>query len=264
MIYRAPGNATVVESRGLLRVQYTRQGFLNISLSTLFYNVTCGLCGVFNSNATDDLRLPNGRQAESTEQFADGWRSIADDLTCNGDCDALYQMCTDLRLYQNPWMCGNINDPGNSSFLACHAVVNPSPFFRNCLYNMCVKEGNRSALCSSLQAYATACQDAQVGLASWRSVTNCREFIGLHFKAPDSHFDSLLRVRIKYHLFLSFLTFRFLSLLHTQIHKYIPILSYLISSLTTYSVAPPFWKAQKYFFVKTVDSVHLLLRKAAI
>ncbi|KAM4544548.1 alpha-tectorin isoform 1-T1 [Odontesthes bonariensis] len=173
MIYKAPGNATVVESRGLLRVHYTRQGNLNISLSTVFYNITCGLCGVFNSNATDDLRLPSGRLAESTEQFTEGWRSIADDLTCNGDCDDLYRMCTDLRLYQSPWMCGNINDPGNSSFLACHAVVNPSPFFRNCLYNMCVREGNRSALCSSLQAYAAACQDAQVGLASWRSATNC-------------------------------------------------------------------------------------------
>ncbi|XP_049448994.1 alpha-tectorin [Epinephelus fuscoguttatus] len=184
MIYRAPGNATVVESRGLLRVQYTRQGLLNISLSTLYYNVTCGLCGVFNSNATDDLRLPNGRLAESTEQFTEGWRSIADDLTCNGDCDDLYRMCTDLRLYQSPWMCGNINDPGNSSFLACHAVVNPSPFFRNCLYNMCVREGNRSALCSSLQAYATACQDAQVGLASWRSATNCPLPC-----PPNSHFD---------------------------------------------------------------------------
>ena len=119
MIYRAPGNATVVESRGLLRVQYNRQGILNISLSTLFYNVTCGLCGVFNSNSTDDLRLPNGRLAESTEQFTESWRSIADDLTCNGDCDDLYRMCTGLRLYQSPWMCGNINDPGNSSFLAC-------------------------------------------------------------------------------------------------------------------------------------------------
>ncbi|XP_055082658.1 alpha-tectorin [Periophthalmus magnuspinnatus] len=173
MIYRAPGNATVVESRGLLRVHYTRQGYLNISLSTLYYNVTCGLCGVFNSNATDDLRLPNGRLAESAEQFTEAWKSLADDLTCNGDCDDLYRMCTDLRLYQSPWMCGNINDPGNSSFIACHTVVNPSPFFRNCLYNMCVKEGNRSAMCNSLQAYATACQDAHIGLPSWRSATNC-------------------------------------------------------------------------------------------
>uniref|UniRef100_A0A3Q3JEZ7 Tectorin alpha n=1 Tax=Monopterus albus TaxID=43700 RepID=A0A3Q3JEZ7_MONAL len=184
MIYRAPGNATVVESKDLLRVHYTRQGFLNISLSTLFYNITCGLCGVFNNNATDDLRLPNGRLAESTEQFTESWQSIADDITCNGDCDDLYRMCTDLRLYQSPWMCGNINDPGNSSFLACHTVVNPSPFFRNCLYNMCVKEGNRSALCSSLQAYATACQDAQVSLTYWRSATNCP------LPCPEnSHFD---------------------------------------------------------------------------
>lgn len=180
MIYRTPGNATVVESSGLVLVRYTRQGFLNISLSTLFYNATCGLCGLFNGNASDDLRLPNGRLAESPELFTEGWRAIADDLTCNGDCDDLYRMCTDLRLYQSPWMCGNINDPGNSSFLACHGAVNPSPFFRNCLYNMCVREGNRSALCSSLQAYASACQDAQVGLAAWRSATNCRELVPRH------------------------------------------------------------------------------------
>nr|XP_057933710.1 alpha-tectorin [Doryrhamphus excisus] len=184
-VYRAPGNATVVESRGRLRVLYTEQGFINISLSTIFYNITCGLCGVFNSDANDDFRLPNGRLAESAEQFVEGWRSsIADDITCNGDCDELYRTCTDLRLYQSSWMCGNINDPGNSSFLACHAAVNPSPFFRNCLYNMCVKDGNRSALCSSLQAYATACQDAQVLVASWRTATNCP------LPCPDnSHFD---------------------------------------------------------------------------
>ena len=175
LIYKAPGNVTVVECNGVIRVHYNRQGSLNISLSTVFYNSTCGHCGVFNRNASDDLRLPNGRLAESGEQFTEGWRAIADDLTCNGDCDDLYRMCTDLRVYQSPYMCGSINDPGNSSFLACHDAINPSPFFRNCLYNMCVKEGNRSALCSSLQAYASACQDAQVGLASWRSATNCRK-----------------------------------------------------------------------------------------
>lgn len=169
------GNVTVVEWNGLVKVRYSRQGQLNISLSTVFYNATCGLCGFFNNDPTDDLRLPNGRQPETSELFVEGWKAIADDLTCNGDCEDLYRMCTDLRLYQSPWLCGNINDPGNSSFLACHMAVNPSPFFRNCLYNMCVKEGNRSALCNSLQAYASACQDAQISLGAWRTATNCRK-----------------------------------------------------------------------------------------
>uniref|UniRef100_A0A3B3QDX7 Tectorin alpha n=1 Tax=Paramormyrops kingsleyae TaxID=1676925 RepID=A0A3B3QDX7_9TELE len=173
VIYRAPGNATVAEWTGMVKVRYTRQGFLNITLSTLYYNATCGLCGYFNGNATDDLRLPNSRLAESAELFTEGWRAIADDLTCNGDCEDLYRMCVDLRLYQSPWLCGTINDPNNSTFLACHDAVNPSPFFRNCLYNMCIREGNRSALCSSLQAYASACQDAQINLGPWRSATNC-------------------------------------------------------------------------------------------
>uniref|UniRef100_A0AAY4DW95 Tectorin alpha n=1 Tax=Denticeps clupeoides TaxID=299321 RepID=A0AAY4DW95_9TELE len=173
IIYKAPGNVTVVEWNGLVKVRYNRQGHVNVTLSTLFYNATCGLCGFFNTDPNDDLRLPNGRQADSAELFVEGWRAIADDLTCNGDCEDLYRMCVDLRLYQSPWLCGNINDPGNSSFLACHVAVNPSPFFRNCLYNMCVREGNRSALCSSLQAYASACQDAQISLGAWRTATGC-------------------------------------------------------------------------------------------
>ncbi|XP_052447930.1 alpha-tectorin [Carassius gibelio] len=184
IIYRSSGNTTVIEWSGLVRTRYSRQGQLNITLSTLFYNTTCGLCGFFNGDPIDDLRLPSGRQADTPEQFIEGWKAIADDLTCNGDCEDLYRMCTDLRLYQSPWLCGNINDLGNSSFLACHTAVNPSPFFRNCLYNMCVREGNRSALCNSLQAYASACQDAQITLGAWRSATNCP------LPCPEnSHFD---------------------------------------------------------------------------
>jgi len=175
IIYRSSGNITVIEWSGLVRSRYSRQGLINITLSTLFYNTTCGLCGFFNGDPIDDLRLPSGRQADTADQFIEGWRAIADDLTCNGDCEDLYRMCTDLRLYQSPWLCGNINDLVNSSFLACHTAVNPSPFFRNCLYNMCVREGNRSALCNSLQAYASACQDAQINLGAWRSATNCRK-----------------------------------------------------------------------------------------
>lgn len=174
LVYRAPGNATVVEWTGLVRVQYAPHGLLNVTISTRYYNATCGLCGHPNGNASDDLRLPNGRQAETAELLVEGWRAIADDLTCNGDCDDLYRMCVDLRLYQSPWLCGNINEPSNSSFLVCHDAISPSPFFRNCLYNMCVREGNRSALCSSLEAYATACQDAQINLGAWRSATSCR------------------------------------------------------------------------------------------
>ncbi|XP_051788213.1 alpha-tectorin [Erpetoichthys calabaricus] len=173
LVYRAPGNVTMLEYNGLLKVRYSRQGLLNVTLSTLFYNSTCGLCGYFNGNSSDELRLPNGKLTDNTETFAESWRAIADDLTCNGDCDDLYRMCVDLRLYQSSWLCGNINDPSNSSFQNCHTAVSPSPFFRNCLYNMCVRSGNHSALCSSLQAYASACQDAQVSLGPWRSATGC-------------------------------------------------------------------------------------------
>ncbi|KAK7926066.1 hypothetical protein WMY93_008376 [Mugilogobius chulae] len=155
LIYRAPGNATVVESRGLLRVQYTRQGNSTSPCPPVLQRDLWAVRSLQQQRhrRPATAQRTHGRVSGAVHR---GWKSLADDLTCNGDCDDLYRMCTDLRLYQSPYMCGNINDPGNSTFIACHTVVNPSPFFRNCLYNMCVKEGNRSVMCNSLQAYATA------------------------------------------------------------------------------------------------------------
>ncbi|XP_059813041.1 alpha-tectorin [Hypanus sabinus] len=173
-IYRA-GNDTMVELDNSFQILYSSEDRINVTLSTAYYNNTCGLCGYFNGNPTDDFRKTNGKVTENTAEFVDNWKTFADDMTCNGQCEELYTVCTneDLILYQGISLCGIIHDPNNSSFLNCHEVVNPSPFFRSCLYTMCLNGGNISALCSSLQAYADACTGAEVMLANWRSSTFC-------------------------------------------------------------------------------------------
>ncbi|XP_032905509.1 alpha-tectorin [Amblyraja radiata] len=173
-IYRN-GNYTMVELYNSLQILYTSEDRINVMLSTAYYNNTCGLCGYFNGNPTDDFRKANGKVTENTAEFVDNWKTFADDMTCNGQCEELYTVCTneDLILYQGTSLCGIINDPNNSSFLSCHEAVNSSPFFRSCLYTMCLNGGNISALCSSLQAYADACTGADVMLANWRSSGFC-------------------------------------------------------------------------------------------
>ncbi|XP_041030218.1 alpha-tectorin [Carcharodon carcharias] len=173
-IYRN-GNDTMVELNSSFQILYSSEDRINLTLSTAYYNNTCGLCGYFNGNPTDDFRKANGKVTENAAEFVDNWKTFADDMTCNGQCEELYTVCTneDLILYQGISLCGIINDPTNSSFLNCHEVVNPSPFFRSCLYTMCLNGGNITALCSSLQAYADACIGAEVTQANWRSSMFC-------------------------------------------------------------------------------------------
>ncbi|GCC20590.1 hypothetical protein chiPu_0019153 [Chiloscyllium punctatum] len=173
-IYRN-GNDTMVELDNSFQILYSSEDRVNLTLSTAYYNHTCGLCGYFNGNPTDDFRKANGKVTENAAEFVDNWKTFADDMTCNGQCEELYTVCTneDLILYQEISLCGIINDPTNSSFLNCHEVVNPSPFFRSCLYSMCLNGGNITSLCSSLQAYADACIGAKVTQTNWRSSTFC-------------------------------------------------------------------------------------------
>ncbi|XP_043532334.1 alpha-tectorin [Chiloscyllium plagiosum] len=173
-IYRN-GNDTTVELDNSFQILYSSEDRVNLTLSTAYYNHTCGLCGYFNGNPTDDFRKANGKVTENAAEFVDNWKTFADDMTCNGQCEELYTVCTneDLILYQGISLCGIINDPHNSSFLNCHEVVNPSPFFRSCLYSMCLNGGNITSLCSSLQAYADACIGAKVTQTNWRSSTFC-------------------------------------------------------------------------------------------
>ncbi|XP_014350371.1 alpha-tectorin, partial [Latimeria chalumnae] len=172
-IYRTM-TSLVIESEGFLKIQYSSLGTLSITLSTTFYNSTCGLCGYFNNNPTDDFRLPSGKVTDNLAVFLESWKTFTD-IVCNGECEPLVQVCAnyDLREFQSSSACGVINDPHNSSFQYCHSLVNPSSFFWNCLYTLCLSGGNQSALCDSVSAYAAACHDAGLLIKHWRTRSFC-------------------------------------------------------------------------------------------
>lgn len=57
----------------------------------------------------------------------------------------------------------------------CISVVDPTPFFRNCVFDMCQYNGTDSVLCDQLQAYTDACQQAGAKVDQWRSPEFCRK-----------------------------------------------------------------------------------------
>ncbi|XP_064222731.1 kielin/chordin-like protein isoform X2 [Aotus nancymaae] len=57
-------------------------------------------------------------------------------------------------------------------FSQCHQVVPPQSIFASCVQGQCGTKGDTTALCHSLQAYASLC--AQAGQApAWRNRTFC-------------------------------------------------------------------------------------------
>lgn len=59
-------------------------------------------------------------------------------------------------------------------FKPCHSVVDPEPYFGNCVYDMCATGGQTVALCQAIESYADMCAAANVPIP-WRNNTFCRK-----------------------------------------------------------------------------------------
>ncbi|NWZ28376.1 FCGBP protein, partial [Asarcornis scutulata] len=53
-----------------------------VAVPSSYFGATCGLCGNFNEDAEDEMKLADGTQAASVEDWAESWR----DPSCQDDC----------------------------------------------------------------------------------------------------------------------------------------------------------------------------------
>ncbi|NXG68340.1 FCGBP protein, partial [Baryphthengus martii] len=58
-------------------------------------------------------------------------------------------------------------------FGACHRLVAPRDFYRDCLYDVCMNDGAKPVLCRVLEAYATTCRKNGAPLGDWRTPSGC-------------------------------------------------------------------------------------------
>lgn len=68
------GNVTVSHTSGL-EVIFSPRGEVTLAVKATLANHLCAPCGNFNGDAEDDLRLPNGRVAESIAEVVDAWKA---------------------------------------------------------------------------------------------------------------------------------------------------------------------------------------------
>ncbi|NXV74363.1 FCGBP protein, partial [Atlantisia rogersi] len=166
-----------------LTVTFDWYSYARVILPVTYSQAVCGLCGNANNDPQDDFASPDGQQAPNEIQFADSWKVAdvpgcwagCDVTTATGDADAGgCNVCTEQekRVYRGDKHCGLLVKK-QGPFAACHGVLDPAPFFADCLFDTCLYKGHQETVCRSIAAYVTACQAQGVHLKKWRTAAFC-------------------------------------------------------------------------------------------
>ncbi len=120
----------------------------------------------------DDFLLPNGTQSASVSAFGQAWALPATGVECGDESSP--QQCdqTKAERYRRGDACG-LMAAAAGPFSACHDRVNPKQHVINCVFDMCVMDGDRAMLCENIQAYAIICQQAKIQIMPWRNSSFC-------------------------------------------------------------------------------------------
>ncbi|KAF7207355.1 zonadhesin-like, partial [Nothobranchius furzeri] len=157
-----------------LRVRWDGNHHAQISVPSSYHDQMCGLCGDYDGNPNDDFTKPDGTLAGNVNDFGNSWQTEEDeDDSCtqgtkpDPDCDPSLE-----AEVVKPEKCGKIKDPVGP-FRECIKMVDPTPFFQSCVYDMCRFGGQQHVLCDQLQAYTDACQSAGAKVHPWRTPDFC-------------------------------------------------------------------------------------------
>ncbi|XP_026303482.1 IgGFc-binding protein [Piliocolobus tephrosceles] len=171
----AEGRNMVLQTTKGLRLLFDGDAHVLMSIPSSFHGRLCGLCGNFNGNWSDDFVLPNGLAASSVETFGAAWRAPSSSKGCGEGCGPQgCPVCSaeETAPYESNEACGQLWNP-QGPFATCQAVLSPSEYFRQCVYDLCAQKGDTAFLCRSLAAYTAACQAAGLAVKSWRTESFC-------------------------------------------------------------------------------------------
>ncbi|XP_055987580.1 mucin-5AC-like [Sorex fumeus] len=138
---------------------------------------TCGLCGNFNQNQADDFRALSGVVEGTAAAFANTWKTQASCPNVRNSFEDPCSLSVENEKYAERW-CSRLTD-AQGPFAPCHAVLNPTIYYSNCMFDTCNCEKSEDCMCAALSSYVHACAAKGVLLDGWRDgacmkpTTNC-------------------------------------------------------------------------------------------
>ncbi|KAM9419012.1 IgGFc-binding protein-like [Salvelinus alpinus] len=167
------GTYDVITTDFGLRVTYDLVYHVIVTVPGHYRGKTCGLCGNFNDNKNDEFQLPDGKITKDLLTFGAAWKISVPHVVCEDGCSGEFcPKCDAKKKLIFEADCSIITNP-HGPFATCHNVIDPTSYFRNCVYDVCLSEGDRKVLCQSISAYMIDCQDFGVNISNWRTATFC-------------------------------------------------------------------------------------------
>lgn len=157
-----------------LKVTYDMIYKVTVTVSANYMGKTCGLCGNYNDKV-DGHELPDGKITNDTKAFGAAWKVAVPGVVCEDGCEGdQCPKCDSDRKKMFEKACERIKDQ-NGSFAACHNHLSPDSYYRDCVYDVCMSNGDRNVLCHSISSYVSDCQTIGVQINSWRTPDFCRK-----------------------------------------------------------------------------------------
>ena len=188
--YNVPADGSrITKVDGKIRVHLANSGvnvywdgshFVQVTVPTQYFNSTCGLCGQYNGDSSDDLEAKDGtvyypshRTYSSSQNsrhayhaFGISWAVSGADRILLDESDS----CKDSTV-EPPDPCSGkaavkaaaekycnwIRDP-NGPYIDCHATRDPEEAFKSCVFDVCGNNGDTSVACDVVQGYETLCK----------------------------------------------------------------------------------------------------------
>uniref|UniRef100_A0A8C4T7D8 VWFD domain-containing protein n=1 Tax=Erpetoichthys calabaricus TaxID=27687 RepID=A0A8C4T7D8_ERPCA len=174
------GIYVVIETKTGLILMWDKKTSVHIKLSASFKGNVCGLCGNYDGNANNDFTTRSQSLVVNAMEFGNGWKVSPN---CP-DAKVPKDPCTS-NPYRRSWALKQCSIIKSKVFAACHPQVDPTPYFDACVYDSCACDsgGDCECFCTSVAAYAAACNEANV-CVSWRTPNLCPLFCD-YYNGPD-------------------------------------------------------------------------------
>lgn len=167
----------MVETSFGLVVNYDLIRQVRVTVPNIYHGQLGGLCGNYNEQTDDEFQLPDGNVVSDVVTFGAAWKIPTPDVSCTDGCSEnnchVYKEKSEIINHRN--YCGLLT-ACDGPFKACYAVVNPSAYLSNCIFDLSWRDLDHQVLCQNIQSYAIACQEVKVSIQPWRNSSFCREF----------------------------------------------------------------------------------------
>nr|XP_025045216.1 zonadhesin [Pelodiscus sinensis] len=164
------GHYVAVQTLFGLAVRWDGNHYLEIQAPSSYSGLLCGLCGNYDGNSNNDNLKPDGQPATDGDVLGNSWQTPDDeDPECQPHSSDKPVCTPDSEMKAS---CEKLQDP-QGAFRDCHKHISPTPYFENCLFDMCQYQGLQESLCAQLQAYTAACQAMGATVFPWRGPELC-------------------------------------------------------------------------------------------